>query len=102
MIRAAWLGAGPQVGKPVNNRPAASRSTAAAGEENSMSILCQSKYALGVLALLAPAAARAAVTTLDLTATNVSGQVIVGDAIFQRTDMQPTGTGVIDSFVRIQ
>jgi hypothetical protein len=68
-----------------------------------MKILRQSKYALGVLALLAPAAAsRAAVTVLDLTAANVSGQVTVGDTIFERTDIQPTGTGVIDSFVRIQ
>jgi hypothetical protein len=68
-----------------------------------MKILRQSKYALGLLAMLAQAAAsRAAVTVLDLTAANVSGQVTVGDTIFERTDIQPTGTGVIDSFVRIQ
>jgi hypothetical protein len=67
-----------------------------------MKIFRRSKYALGVLAMLTPAAASRAATVLDLTAANLSGQVTVGDTIFERTDIQPTGTGVIDSFVRIQ
>lgn len=38
--------------------------------------------------------------TLDLTARGSAGEV--GDALFRQSDAQPTGTGLISSFVRIQ
>src|SRR5688572_17331826 len=44
----------------------------------------------------------ATATALDLTAANTTGTVTDGDAIFMRTDIQPTGTGVIRPFVRFQ
>lgn len=51
----------------------------------------------GSLPPLVPAA-----TEFDLTATNTSGSQTIGGALFQRTDLQPTGTGVIDPFLRLQ
>lgn len=53
--------------------------------------------ALGALLLAFPAPATA--TSLDLTGATESG--FINFAFFTRTDTQPTGTGVIDSFVRL-
>ena len=39
-------------------------------------------------------------TMLDLTSQGSSG--VINDAIFQQSDAQPTGSGVIHSFLRIQ
>jgi len=49
-----------------------------------------------VLALAAPARAE----QLDLTTAGASGSI--NNALFQQTSPQPTGTGVIDSFLRLQ
>src|SRR5437899_1740853 len=43
---------------------------------------------------------RASAETIDLTSVGSSGTINGG--LFQQTSTQPTGTGVIDSFVRIQ
>jgi hypothetical protein len=56
---------------------------------------------LAAAALSSAGMAQAAVV-LDLTAANTTGVATDGTAIFQRTNVQPTGTGVIDSFVRVQ
>lgn len=45
-------------------------------------------------------AAAASATDVDLTTPNASGSI--GAAVFSQTDLQPTGTGVIDPFVRMQ
>jgi len=56
-------------------------------------------FALAV-AWLAMATAGASATTLDLTAAGSSGTI--NGAVFQQTIVQPAGTGVLDSFVRLQ
>lgn len=52
---------------------------------------------MGALLLAFPAPATA--TSLDLTGTTESG--FINDALYTRNDTQATGTGVIDSFVRL-
>src|SRR3989442_1746946 len=51
--------------------------------------------AIAILAIAGPAVA----TTVDLTTAGSSGTL--NGALFQQTDPIPTGTGVIDSFVRV-
>ena len=60
------------------------------------------RLAAGLAAVAAAAvwAGTASAATLDLTTAGSSGSI--NGAIFQQTDPQPTGTGVIDSFLRLQ
>lgn len=43
---------------------------------------------------------RVPATLLDLTTAGATGTI--GDAVFQQTDQQPTGSGVMNSFLRVQ
>lgn len=54
---------------------------------------------VAVLVLLGSSLAASADTVLDLTSAGASGSI--NGAIFQQIAPQPTGTGVIDSFVRV-
>ena len=52
---------------------------------------------------LAGAASTASANTIcDLTTTGTAGPCAIGTGVFYRDDQQPTGTGYIDSFLRVQ
>src|SRR5262249_9048332 len=53
-----------------------------------------------LLGLSSLASISAMASIVDLTTTGASGSI--GDAFFQQTGPQPTGTGVIDPFLRLQ
>jgi hypothetical protein len=55
---------------------------------------------LSALTLVLGMTSRASAATIDLTTNNASGTV--NGAIFQETSPQPTGTGVLQSFLRLQ
>jgi hypothetical protein len=59
------------------------------------------KQAMLVAALLAGVASSASAATIDLTDPGDSGSFTAGVDFFQQIDPQSTGTGVINSFVRI-
>ena len=58
------------------------------------------RFTLGLAVFLAAVGGRVSAGTLDLTSTGASG--FINGGFFQQMSQQPTGTGVIDSFVRLQ